>query len=148
MNELNPFHIIEAFDECMLATWGNVGKRSAPFRDDEATAQEWINAGATLTRCIMIFTNQMEMMRHKKLRLPRALKIFDSNIRDALAKDAGEELDVWEAEYSRWRARCDGWKKNPTLWRQDFWGPEPFSNGCRVPQRILQEIDEGRIKNI
>jgi hypothetical protein len=148
LSELDPLQIVEAFDECMIATWGAAGKRAAPFRDDELVAQQWIDAGATLTKCIMIFTNQMEIMRQKKMRLPRAIKIFDSNIRDMIARDQGEEVDVWECEYSRWRSRCRGWVKNPALWRENHWGPPPFALGNRVPGAILREIDEDRKRDL
>lgn len=144
LSDLDPLQIISAFDECMGATWGQAGKRSAPFRDDESTAQSWIDAGISLARCVMVFSTQMGMMRAKKLKMPRALKIFDSNIRDAIAHDQGDEVDVWECEYSRWRSRCQGWLKEPKFWRHEHWGPEPFETGNRVPHVILQEIDEER----
>ena len=118
VSDLDPTQIIAAFDECMLAIWGTAGKRQAPFRDDEATAQSWIDLGVTLTRCVMVFTAQMERMRDRKANLPRAVKIFDSNIRAAIARDEGDDVDTWDCEYSRWRSRCRGWLKDPKLWQE------------------------------
>jgi hypothetical protein len=141
MSELEPIEIIAAFDECMISTWGTAGKRSSPFREDEATAQAWIEAGVTLTKCVIVFAAQMELMRSRRLRLPRALKIFDSNIMDAIAGDQ-YDLPPWECEYSRWRARCRAWLKNPSSWIENHWGPEPFTNGHRVPRVVLLELDE------
>lgn len=145
MSELDPIEIIAAFDECMIATWGAAGKRSAPFRDDEAIAQSWIDAGATLTKCILVFAAQMEIMRSRRLRMPRAIKIFDANIKDAIAGDHyGAER--WECEYSRWRARCRAWLKNPSSWIENHWGPQPFTSGHRVPRVVLQKLDEEKRK--
>jgi hypothetical protein len=64
-----------------------------------------------------------------------------------IAREDGEEVDMWEAEYSRWRSRCRGWLKSPILWREAHWGPPPFTLGNRIPSIILLEIDEERKRN-
>lgn len=146
MTDVQPAQIIEAFDRCLVFFFGSRYAREAPFKEDVATAQKWIDAGCDVIIATIIFAGRMEYMHERHLRVefqndranvPHALKIFDDNIFNALRREGvGGVIDAWEAAESQWRARMAGWKKKK-VWLREMWGPAPGENGCRVPKRFL-----------
>src|SRR5690348_1460581 len=144
-----PLSIVQAFDQCLDYTFGRSLGRDNPHKSDISTAVRWIDEGADLVLCVMVFTQQMAWMHEKYLRsghlhdrsfIPHSLKVFDENIAAAIRVMKAGGTDESEIVYSQWRARVKGWKKNADLWRTEHWGPAPGSYGCRVPKSILAEF--------
>lgn len=142
--------IIKAFDECREYVFGYAWGRDNPHSSDKGTATEWLTKGLTFVVAVMVFYEQMNWMHEKFLRygnakersyLPASLKVFNDNIETAIrrSKDGGQ-VDQMDKVMSSWRSRCKAWFKNPALWRVEMWGPEPFKEGSRVPQLILNEF--------
>ena len=148
--ELKPDDIVKAFDDCREYIFGHSIGRDNPHKDDKETAEKWIKDGLTFVVAVMVFYEQMNWMHEKFLRfgngkdrqyLPASLKVFDENIEAAIrrAKNGGQS-DFWERGIAQWRARCNGWIKDKSLWRENSWGAEPFKEGNRVPKQVLDEL--------
>lgn len=146
-----PQKIIEAFDECLTYIFGPSFARDNPHKSDMETAKRWAKDGLSVIVATMVFYDRMTYLHERFLRvqdkrdrslIPHSLKLFDENIEAALRRQKGETVDLWEAELSRWRARCKFWVKNHLSWRESMWGPAPFENGTRVPGAILREIEK------
>lgn len=147
---MGPNDVIRAFDECREYVFGYSLGRDNPHASDKSTATRWISDGLTLTVAVIVFHEQMSWMHEKFLRyghakdksyLPASLKVFDDNIETAIRKAKnGGQAEFWESEIAKWRSRCKSWFKKVGIWREDHWGPEPFTNGCRVPQQVLAEF--------
>jgi hypothetical protein len=142
----SPQFIVAAFDQCLDYAFGRSLGRDNPHASDISTAQRWIDEGADLVLCIMVFTQQMAWMHEKYLRsghlrdrsfIPHSLKVFDENIAAAVRVIKAGGVDETEAVYSQWCARVHGWKRNPKTWRTEHWGPAPGEAGCRVPASLL-----------
>ena len=52
----------------------------------------------------------------------------------------GDNVTPWDIEYSRWKARCLGWQKNPERWAENMWGAPPNDTNCRAPSKVLTEL--------
>jgi hypothetical protein len=146
-----PHEIVKAFDECLDLTFGRALGRDNPHKDDAATAQQWLNAGATIVICVMVFTREMAWMHEKYLRsgrlrdrqfIPHSLKIFEDNILSAIRTAKSGSVDVTDKVDSLWRSRIAGWCKNQDLWRHEMWGPAPNETGCRAPKSILIKMEK------
>ena len=147
--ETKPEDIVRAFDVCLVYLYGQRYARDNPHKTDMETATLWIDKGITLEIACFVFFDRMSYLHEKHLKnhdkgdrsdIPHSLKLFDDNIECAIRKIGGDELDEWEKVNNQWRARCRGWKKDRKFWRPEMWGPEPFKEGTRVPNSILNEI--------
>jgi hypothetical protein len=139
--------MIEAFDACLDYVYGRRYGRDNPHKSDAETAERWINAGLTVPVACFVFFRQMNVMHEKWLRddlrershFPHSLKLFDENMEAAIRRAHGDEVTTWDMEESKWRSRLKGWKRNPTFWNVENWGPRPDQPGCRAPRSLLAE---------
>ena len=108
-----PHEIVKAFDECLDLTFGRAFGRDNP-QDDAATAQRWLDAGATIVQCVMVFTREMAWMHEKYLRsghlrdrqfIPHSLKVFEDNIQSAVRMAKAGGVDEVDKVDSLWRPR-------------------------------------------
>ena len=151
MTNLTPDDVIKAFDETLDFVFGRSRGRDYPAREDVKFAQEWIDAGLTLTVAYCVFYHRMNIMHEYWLKqidhrdnknIPATLKFFDENIQAGIArqKAGGEPIAVWEQSESQWRARIKGFYSQG-LWLHDMWGPSPKNPDCRAPSRLLVELE-------
>jgi hypothetical protein len=146
-----PHEIVKAFDGCLDITFGRPLGRDNPHKDDAATAQRWLDTGATIVICVMVFTREMAWMHEKYLRsghlrdrqfIPHTLKVFEDNILSAIRTAKSGSVDETDKVDSLWRSRIASWRKKPHHWRREMWGPEPCQPGCRAPKSILDEFEK------
>lgn len=140
----NGTDLIEAFDEAVVATWGEQARRTKPHATDGKTAREWAAAGLSKALAAKVFREHCGKMRELgTARPPWSLKCFADDVRVALAAasvsapaEAGEgrENDV----RATWRARLVGYAKG--LHWSTSWGEKPGERGCDAPADLVAEI--------
>ena len=128
--------IIQTYDRIIVELWGDALGRLFPHVKDKMVADRWLAAGATLPMCERVFRETLEKRHARKLSIPFSLSYFENMIRDAITTNAEAVPD--DPETARWKARVQGWAKNPALWRDEMWGPHPGKAGCRVPRHIAR----------
>jgi hypothetical protein len=140
--------LIETFDRILVYVYGVRYARDNPHKSDAETASLWASLGCDVVIAAIVLFDRMIAMHERHLRIvdksdrthiPCTMKVFTENIEAALRRQSGGEIDEIEKTYSLWRSRVAGWRKKPTLWLTEMWGPEPFAPGCRVPRSVLAD---------
>lgn len=127
--------IITAFDDVVAFLWGR--RREYVNRHDEKYAQEWLERGATLTLCTIVFTRQLEKIFIDEKDMPTSIGYVGDDVLAAIDKMNGKVVDEWERRVSRWRLRVRGFKEKG-LW-YDAWGDKPPHNPL-IPDDVLKEF--------
>jgi hypothetical protein len=130
--------LIKAFDDAIIAVHGENLARCWPHQLDKVFAKRWYEAGATVEMVTPIFMAVIERMKERGKGIPKSIHYFDNPVRDAIAAAKAKPEVELTPEESRWKARVDGWKRNPAWWQVEMWGSRPNEPGCRVPRRIMK----------
>jgi hypothetical protein len=142
-------NLIETFDRVLVYVYGARYARDNPHKSDMETATLWASLGCDSVIAAIVLFDRMSAMHERHLRvvdksdrthIPCTMKVFTENIEAALRRQSGAEIDDMEKVYSLWRSRIAGWRKKPTLWLTEMWGPVPFQPGCRAPRSVLSEF--------
>lgn len=146
-----PESIIGAFDEILDYVFGRSRGRDYPYKTDSEIAQEWIDQGLTLPIACAVFYHQISRLHENwskqhnhndRKNIPSTLKFFNDYMLAAIqrVRAGGEPIAVWEQSESQWRARIKSWYAGNGRWLKEMWGPEPGTDGCRAPPRLLLEL--------
>ncbi|MBP2232522.1 hypothetical protein J2847_005851 [Azospirillum agricola] len=141
----NGSDLIEAFDAALIATWGERARRRKPHATDAKTARQWAADGLTTSMAAEVFRIHCGKMQERgTARLPWSLKVFEDDVRGALAAAAARPVAAASGERresddrARWRSRLTGYAAG-SPWVTG-WGPKPGERGCDAPADLVAEI--------
>jgi hypothetical protein len=130
--------IIAAYDAEIVRLWGDKLARCWPHAKDKLFADRWLAAGATVDLCKAVFAECLERKHVQREPYPTCLSYFENPVKAAIIRAQAPEPD--DPDTARWRARVQGWQRNPVLWREESWGFAPDHVHTRCPKRVLSAL--------